>query len=424
MLAGNRPVPSNHATPVSATGDQRAFVFVSRNPVPSIIFDDPGAVPGLGPEYRTIAVGGRLLVRKADGSIQSLVDARQLYDVADPCVSWDATMIVFSGLEHPDSNWRIYQIDADGSRFKQLTYTDRALDLSQFGAAAPFLARYDDFDPCYLPDYRIVFASTRYPSIASYYQLLTSNLFVIHSDGTGIKRLTTERNGGEEPSIDPITGRIVYARWWVNTDRPSNQTRDGISRVGNQTLTDDIANIWHAVSIRPDGTELKLYAGFARTRFGTQTYKPSLLDDGRLLSVFSPYTSMTPAIGGTGIRWFNMGADFEHHVIGVRSDQSLLEGEPIKAPYATDPVQLEGETILFSYSADGRTSDFTVASLTGQICRRSLTCPELMNSMCRSCSLGLFLQLLRKSFLLHAQIFRQPRTLPRIMRMALFDLIA
>ncbi|MCZ6776048.1 MAG: hypothetical protein O7D34_06300, partial [Ignavibacteria bacterium] len=348
---------------------------MSRNPVPSIIFDDPGAVPGLGPEYRTIAVGGRLLVRKADGSIQSLVDAGQLYDVADPCVSWDATMIVFSGLEHPDSNWRIYQIDADGSRFKQLTHTDRALDLSQFGAAAPFLACYDDFDPCYLPDHRIVFASTRYPSIASYDQLLTSNLFVIHSDGTGIKRLTTERNGGEEPSIDPITGRIVYARWWVNIDQPSNQTRDGISRVGNQTLTDDVANIWHAVSIRPDGTELKLYAGFPRTRFGTQTYKPSLLDDGRLLSVFSPRTSMTPTIGGTGIRWFNMGADFEHHVIGVRSDQSFLEGEAIKAPYATDPVQLEGETILFSYSADGKDFGLYSCKLDGSDLQKVIDMP-------------------------------------------------
>jgi len=345
---------------MSATDYNTSIVFVSRNPVPKTIYNDPGAVPGLGPEYRTVPVGGKLLVRKEDGSIRTLAGSDRLYDVADPCVSWDATMIVISGLEHPDSNWRIYQINADGSRFEQLTFTDRSLDLSQFGAAAGFLTRYDDFDPCYLPDGRIVFASTRYPSIASYNQLLTSNLFVVDANGNGIKRITTERNGGEEPAIDPISGRIVYARWWVNRDRPSNETRHGLSRTDNQALTDDVANIWQAVTIRPDGTELKLYAGFPRTRFGTQTYKPSLLYDGRLLSVFSPHSAMVPTVGGTGIRWFNKGADFEHYVVGVRSDESLRQIAIIEAPYATDPVQLAGETILFSYSADG--NDYGVYS--------------------------------------------------------------
>ena len=93
---------------------------------------------------------------------------------------------------------------------------------------------------------------------------------------------------------------------------------------------------------------MKLYAGFPRTREGNQTYKPSVMPDGRLLSVFSRGMSLTHGSHGNGIRWFNPGASFEHHVIGARSDQSVDEGAS-----ATDPVHLKDETILISYTADG-----------------------------------------------------------------------
>jgi len=330
------------------------IVFVSRNPVPASEPRSAGAIPGFGPRFRTIIVGGKLMVRNPDGMVKTLVGGERLYDVADPCVSWDATIIVFSGVVHPDSNWRIYRINVDGSECTQLTFTDRNLDLSQFGAAARSFTKYDDFDPCWLPDGRIVFASTRYPSMASLDQVLTSNLYVMNADGSQLHRITSERNGAEEPTIDPLTGRIVFARWWVNVDRPSNLTRNGLAREGHLALTDDIANIWHAMSINPDGNLLKLYAGFTRTRFGTQTYKPSVMSDGRLLSTFSPQTSLTPSSGGTGIRWFRQGADFEHYIVGVNSDDSLRRMPLSSPPFATDPVQLTKNSILFSYSRDGR----------------------------------------------------------------------
>ncbi|MBM2840768.1 MAG: hypothetical protein HW412_1296, partial [Bacteroidetes bacterium] len=204
-------------------------VFVSLNPVPHADPRTAGAIPGFGPQFRTIAVGGKLMLRKADGSLRAIVGSERLFDVADPDVSWDAKSIVFSGVVHPDSNWRIYLVRVDGRGFTQLTHTNRSLDLSQFGAAAPAFIRYDDFDPCWLPDGRIVFASTRHPSMASIDQVLTSNLYVIKSDGSVLHRITSERNGGEEPTIDPLTGRVVFARWWLNIDRPSDMTREGLT---------------------------------------------------------------------------------------------------------------------------------------------------------------------------------------------------
>ena len=336
-------------------------VFVSRG-IHTPSYNDPVAIPGFGPQYRTVVVGGSLLLRETDGTIRTVIGPTTLFDVADPCVSWDARRILFSGVLHPDSSWRIFEIGVDGTEFRRITTSDRRIDLSQFGAAAHLFERYDDFDPCYLPDGRIVFASTRYPSIASVEGVRTSNLFVVNPDGSALHRITTERNGGEEPTIDPLTGRIVYSRWWINPDRPSNKSRHGITRDQRLALTDDVANVWHATTIRSDGDGLKLYAGFPRTREGVQLYKPAVMDDGRLLGTFTPYTSMSPHLGGAGIRWFKKGADVPHHVVGTSSSRGEEESQ---YPYAADPVQLEKDMILLSYSEGG---DFGIraASIEGK----------------------------------------------------------
>ena len=352
-----------------------SIVFVSRNPISATDPRSAGAIPGFGPQFRTIADGGKLMLRKTDGSVRSIVGSERLYDVADPCVSWDAKVIVFSGMVHPDSNWRIYRVRVDGRGFAQLTRTDRTLDLTRFGAAASAFTRYDDFDPCWLPDGRIAFASTRHPSMASIDQVLTSNLYVMRADGSDLHRITSERNGGEEPTIDPLTGRIVFARWWVNLDRPSNTTREGLTREDRIALTNDIANVWHAMSVNPDGNLLKLYAGFARTRFGMQTYKPSVMSDGKLLSTFSSHTSLTPTIGATGIRWFKRGADFEHYIVGVKSDESLRQMTSIAPPYATDAIQLSQNSILFSYSVDGADYGVFTCSLDGKDIQKVIDLP-------------------------------------------------
>ncbi len=348
------------------------IIFLSRN---AIAEAQPGSLPGFGPEHRTAVVGGKLMLRERTGKLRVLVDSTRLIDVADPCVSWDGKRVLFSGIQHPDSNWRIFEIGVDGRKFRQLTFSDRDLDLSQFGAAAPRFRRYDDFDPCYLPDGKIAFASTRYPSLAMVAPVRTSNIYVMEADGRNLRRITSERNGGEEPTVDPVTGRIVYARWWANVDRPSNLTRNNLSREDATALTNDIGNIWHAVAINPDGDALKLYAGFARTRYGTQTYKPAVMSNGRLLSTFSPRTALVPSGGGSGIRWFNPGADYEHHIIGVRSDESL-RGQPFASPpYASDPAELDARTILFAYSANGTDYGIYVCSLDGKNLRTVVDLP-------------------------------------------------
>ena len=331
--------------------DSAPVLFVSRNPVPAAASGGEAALPGFGPAHRTRAVGGKLMVYSPGGRVRPLLPAGRLYDVADPSVSWDGRTVVFAAVEHPDSCWRVWRVGADGRGLRRLTHSDRAADLAQFGAAAERFRRYDDFDPCFLPDGRIIFASTRYPSIASLYGVPTSNLFVMTAGGDSLRRITTERNGAEEPAVDPVTGRVVYARWWLNLDRPSNATGHNLAREDGLALTRDIGNIWHAVTITPDGNELKLYAGFPRTRAGTQTYKPAVAADGRLLSVFTERPDLHPGSGALGIRWFRKGADVEHPVLGARP------GGPPGAQ-ATDPYPLAGDEILLSYAPTGE--DFGV----------------------------------------------------------------
>ncbi len=358
-----------------ATPSLPSIVFVSRNPLP----DANGDLPGIGPKYRTAAVGGKLMLRERTGKLRVLVDSTKLIDVADPCVSWDARRILFSGLQHADSSWRIFEITVDGRGFKQLTFSDRSISLDQFGAAKHLFERYDDFDPCYLPEGKIVFASTRYPSMAMVAQVRTSNLYLMNADGSGMHRITSERSGAEEPTIDPATGVIVYSRWWVNVDLPSNNTRNRLTRESSNALTTDNGNVWHAISLKPDGTGLKLYAGFARTRYGTQTYKPAVLRDGRLLSVFSPRTSLIPNAGGWGIRWFHKGADYEHHIVGLKADESLRATQRGTPPFATDPVALSKNSILCSYSDDGNDYGIYSCRLNGSSLRKIVDLPGTLD---------------------------------------------
>jgi hypothetical protein len=356
---------------------QYPVVFVARNITNggSVFYPQAALVPGMGPFARTAVVGGRLLVRESNGSIRVLVDSTMnfngitLIDVADPCVFWDASKIVFAGIEHPDSSWRIYEIKADGSNLRKITHSNRNINLTQFGPIAHLFIKYDDLDPCYLPDGRICFSSTRYPSLSQYTGKRVTNLYLIDTNSQNLKRITTERNGADEPAIDPITGKIVFSRWWLNIDRPSILTPNGITRDSNLAVINDIANVWSAAKIRPDGEGLVIYAGTGNLRSGQSNYRPSLLSDGRMLSLFTPDHSMAYTSGSSGIRLFNTGNSYGTYIAGVnpQSMQYYINNPPsfgiMQPPYACDPVHLSGNLILISYANSVEVQDYALYTI-------------------------------------------------------------
>lgn len=288
LLAGAAPAPR-----VPAPGSLPPLVFVSRR-----MPDAPGSIPGFGPTGRTLAPGGRLLVRTPEGAVRPLLSAGRLHDVAHPSVSWDGRTIVFAATAAPESAWRIWAVGADGRGLRPLTRGDRELDLAPLGDD-PRLERYDDVQPCWLPDGRIVFASTREPQVDQRRGGPVTNLFVVRPDGSGLTRITSDRNGAESPSVDPRTGRVVYARWWTNRWRPSDVEPSGITWVAAHALTQQVVNQWHAVSIGPDGDFPRLAGGRPDDRGQQVAYQPLMLSDGSLVRVAAATASLDPDPGMT-----------------------------------------------------------------------------------------------------------------------------
>ncbi|HMQ80257.1 MAG TPA: T9SS type A sorting domain-containing protein [Ignavibacteria bacterium] len=357
---------------LNAVYSQYPVVFVSRNITSggSIYYPQASLLPGMGPFSRTSVVGGRLLVREANGTIRVLVDSTinfsgtKLIDVSDPCVYWNASKLVFAGIEHRDSSWRIYEIRADGTGFRKITHSSRNVSLAQFGPIAYKFVKYDDVDPCYLPDGRICFSSTRYPALSQYTGKRVTNLYIIDTTSLNLHRVTTERNGADEPTIDPVSGKIVYSRWWLNIDHPSILTPNGLTRDSALAVTNDISNIWSAAKIRPDGEGLAFYAGTGNLRSGQNNYRPSLLSDGRMLSLFTPDNAMAHTTGSSGIRLFDTGNGYGTYVIGVNpaTMQLYINNPPsygtMQPPYACDPVELPNNLILISYATQVENQDY------------------------------------------------------------------
>lgn len=374
------------------------LVFVSRQiqDQGSIYWDEVKDLPGVGAHSRVRpAAPGSLLVREPDGTIRTLIDGAdpsgntfQLIDVNGPAVSYDGATIVFAGL--PDGAyddapartvgaWRLFLIDADGRNLRQLTFSDQQLNYDQFGPAAGGLQGYDDYDPVFLPDGRVVFSSTRYPSYGQYSGVRASQLYLVRTDGSGLRRITSERNGADRPLIDPLTGKIVYARWWRNHRFPAADlstvwvdagdpsrgyvqhlglTADRNGPVGGDSM---FRNAWQAAAINPDGTGLEMWTGIFRNEAANHVYGGAFNERGELYANFFPMYNMTEASGFGGIRRYVRGPTEGAYqsIIGV-TDVTLDYVHPadptsygiFNGSYAAEPEVLPDGRLVIAYAAD------------------------------------------------------------------------
>ncbi len=391
---------SNQATPATPTPLPNnnppglPLLFVSRQIPPhgSVYWDKPNDLPGVGPYSRfQMATPGKLLVREPNGNLRTLIDgsqpasnAFQLIDVNAPDISYDATQIVFAGLpagnvqdNQPLNNpsaWRIYAINLDGSDLRQLTFADEKRDMQQFGDAAGQLIAYDDTDPAWLPDGRVVFSSTRWPEIAQYSASRSSNLYVVDANGKNLHRITAERNGADRPTVDPLTGKIVFARWWRN-HRFVAKTMDTIpdpnggyvqylgltaDRTGQYGGPDFLwRNFWQIATINPDGTDLALWSGDFRQEDANHAYGGAFTAAGDFIANYFPIFNMTEAAGFGGLRRYQRGSQLYQAILGVTSAtfDYVSQANPTsygiyKGQYATDAAVLPDNRLIVSYAKD------------------------------------------------------------------------
>lgn len=378
------------------------LVFVSRklSNKGSVYYPSGGIMPGVAGYSRfQVAAPGKLIIREANGNLRTLINGSNptvaslnLIDVNAPDVSYDGTKILFAGIAAGNYStgplvepgaWRIYVVNIDGTGLKQLTFSDRNIDLSQFGSNANLFTKYDDTDPIWLPDGRIAFSSTRWPSFGMYGAVHATNLYVMDADGTNMHRITAERNGADRAIVDPLTGKIVYSRWWRNFRTATNSMETVSSSDGGFIMKDGLCainhsgnecqevgglfnldrNAWHLATINPDGTGLVQFAGRSNTfhngEIANHAYGGAFALDGGFYANFFPMSNGTEAAGFGGIKRFSRGANGYTSIIGITTRDETIQ--QFVAPgsygvyvgeYAADPAVLPDGRLVISWAKD------------------------------------------------------------------------
>ena len=230
-------------SPLSSGSSLSAIVFIKgSNNIPNTIgtveqadrWRQTYVVTDSGPVYRP---GRNLYVLRPprpDGEVTPLTTFPDGY-VGEPELSWDASHVIFTHRGQDDPWWHIYRINVDGSGLEQLTD-----------------GPYHDVGPAYLPDGRIVFATSRNGNRDEYHGYPCTALWVMNPDGGDRHPIATNIGRDNEPTM-LHDGRIVFSRLEVFYSR--NKTELTV----------------HAA--RPDGTQDVVLYGPERRAFWQRQYR-------------------------------------------------------------------------------------------------------------------------------------------------------
>jgi len=125
---------------------------------------------------------------------------------SEPEISWDAKRILFCFKGKSNGNTSIYEIGIDGKGLRRLT------DPSSCRKTAGRFGTHHDVGPAYLGDGRIIFTSTRPSSLVPCNNTAVDILHVMNADGTGIHPISVNNVNEFDPCILP-DGRILHGRW-------------------------------------------------------------------------------------------------------------------------------------------------------------------------------------------------------------------
>jgi hypothetical protein len=292
FMAGCESGVSGHAPGVAGvqTQDPGTLNF----PLAYVKRPAPASTPKADVDVRdliTSTTGGDLYIREqaSAGSLETNVTksiTTGMGDVRDLDVSPDGKKLVFSlrlplnpnkpNTDVTQPNWKIYQYDAVAKTVTQLT-NDNTTAGHDVGAH-------------YLPDGRIVFASTRqaatqailidegrpqYPAQTDDRKQAIFLLHVMNADGTGIHQISFNTNHDFAPSV-LANGQIVFSRY--------------------ESINGDQISLYRT---NPDGTGLELYYGENSHATGadiaaTNTNVIQFLNarqraDGKLIAIARPF---------------------------------------------------------------------------------------------------------------------------------------
>ncbi len=126
---------------------------------------------------------------------------------SDPDISYDAKRILFCFKGKADGSTSIYEIGLDGHGLRRLTDpTPHCADYKGSHAGV------HDVSPAYLPDGRIVFTSTRGHGLVPCANEGVDILHVMNADGSDIRAISVNNVNEFDPCVLP-DGRILHGRW-------------------------------------------------------------------------------------------------------------------------------------------------------------------------------------------------------------------
>ncbi|MEE8452157.1 MAG: NPCBM/NEW2 domain-containing protein, partial [Thermoguttaceae bacterium] len=129
----------------------------------------------------------------------------------DPDISYDGKRVLFAFKDQVNGNTSIYEIGIDGTGLRRLT--DPGCDCQAKHEPQGLVGKgQHDITPCYLPDDRIAFTSTRTGGLVMCFSSYIDTLHTMNSDGTDIKSISVNNQNEFDPSVLP-DGRILYGRW-------------------------------------------------------------------------------------------------------------------------------------------------------------------------------------------------------------------
>ena len=133
------------------------------------------------------------------GKVRALV-ADPTGAIRDPAVSWDGQHVLFAWKKSLDEDdYHLYELNVASNVVRQIT--------TGLGFA--------DYEPAYLANNDIVFASTRCVQTVDCWWTEASNLYTCNPDGRYLRRLGFDQVHTVYPQVMD-DGRVIYTRWDYN----------------------------------------------------------------------------------------------------------------------------------------------------------------------------------------------------------------
>jgi hypothetical protein len=147
-------------------------------------------------------------LRLPEGTMQIILESPKGL-IRDPDVHYDGKTIVFAHAPAGAANYRLCRIQADGSGLTNLTEAAPQRMPRRNSAFETFM----DIEPCWTPDDRIMFCSTRSNRMVPCNSgARAATLFSCRADGSDIRQMSANVETENSPTMMP-DGRVLFTRW-------------------------------------------------------------------------------------------------------------------------------------------------------------------------------------------------------------------